>query len=199
MTRRSILIAAGLPLVASAAAQASFVNAPIRLEYVARDGLGAFDTFAAGTEVAVDELGTAVEFPAFLQDGPTFDVDVDAATIRVDHFYQPVVDTDWFANAPFLGLVLSDASNAVPPIESVTVVPSLVAMPGLVVTHDDDVIELNWAGLLFTPLTRIDLAVTFADEVPPEPVPEPAAGVAGGAALTLLAVLRRNRRSTILA
>lgn len=195
MTRGSILCLAGLPLVAIATpAQASFVGAPMHLAYVARDGQGASATFADGTAVVVGELGTDVEFRAFAE-APAFDVDIDAFTIRIDRFSQPSLESDFFAPLPFLGLMFEDARNAVPPIESVTVVPSPLAMEGLVVTHDGDVIELNWQGLRFSPTTRIDLLVTFGADVPDDEVPEPSLVAATGL-FALLLVKRRRKPST---
>ena len=195
MTRRSILCLAGVPLVATSVAQATFLNAPIQLEYVVRDGQGAQEIFQQDAKNATEELGTSVEFPAFNPDEPTFDVDIDTSTIRIDHFVEQGFESDQFAEYPFLGLVFSDVANKVPPIASVTIVPSPFAMPGLVVTHSDDAIEVNWQGLTFTSTTRIDLAVTFGADQPIDPIPEPATLAANGLFVLLLAG-RRRRRST---
>lgn len=190
---RTIVVATLVALGGTGVAHAGFLASPIQLDYVARDG-EASDTFATGNALVT---AGEVEFPAFVPEGPTFDVDVEDLTIRIDHFFQETVGSDVFGDVPFLGLVFSVVSGSVPAIESVAVLEGEGAMQGLVVTHTDDAIELNWARLSFSPATQIDLRVTFAAPVETEvPVPEPATGGAVAGVIGLATLAAGRRRST---
>lgn len=199
MKRRLILSAAGLPLLVSTGAHASFLGAEIHLEYVSGDDAGNFDQppFAVNDATVVAETDGTVEFADFLGGGPTFDVDVDAATITIDRFFGDRVASSEFSSIDFLGLVFSDPKNQITSILSVSIVPTAFGIAGATVSHDDDTIALNWAGQPFSSLSNVELAVTFVptEEVPDGSIPEPATLVANGVSVLML-VSRRGRRST---
>lgn len=198
MSRRSILCLAGLPLLVSSAARGAvptFLGERIQLEYGAQDVVGPFEQYAAPTVArAAEEVDSPVEFPAFAPAGVTFDVDVDANTITIDHFRQDVYDGDTFSAVHFFGLIFTDVFHEIPKIETVALLPSPVTMQGLDPEWTDDTITLNWQDLKFNDDTRIDLLVTFAEN----PIPEPALLVTHGL-FALLLVARRRNRSTIAA